>query len=358
MPRKTDTKKTKNSLLEQKKAEALLKKKKVKDEITAVVIIAIGLFLILSMFTGTTGAVGAAVKAFFAGLFGWVSYILPFFLLIYGILVFAQKTSLVTGRSVIAGAILIILITCFVANLKTPLKEVVKYDFSMPIKTIYSLGTESGGIIGVYAGGFIKNLIGEMGLYLICLAGVIISLLLILNTPLSTLFDNARIRRKAHKEAKLEARLEEEKLEEAAREREAEVRKLEEQKALKQAREEEQAKAERQSKQKALTVENDQIKVDADKLPKLDMKAVQSFDSDNSASAESKDSSSDFLKKYEDIAPSDPVPGDPDPGLALRPLGTSDLVLLLPARVPGRKPDLDEYARSPRTGKEMTHGQP
>ena len=309
MARKTKEEKEKLKQAELRKAEALKKKKKVRDEITAVIIIAIGLFLIISMFTSTTGAVGAAVKSFFAGLLGWASYILPFFLLIYGILVFAQKTSLVTAGSITAIIILLVLLTCFVANLKSPLKEAVKYDFSYSIKEIYAMGTDSGGIVGVFAGGFIKNLIGEMGLYLVCAAGVIIALLLILNTPLSTLFDNFRIKRKAHKLAKEAAMAEREELEAIAAEREHEVRKLQEQQALKEAREEEEARAKRLAKQAQLAEENNrQQKVDTDKLPKLDMKAIEDF---HGNTEEDKAQTEEFIQKYEEIAPSDEKPATP-----------------------------------------------
>ena len=286
MPRLTKEQKEKQKLAAQKKEEALRKRKRVKDEILAVVFIAIGLFLIISMFTGTTGAVGAAIKSFLGGLLGWVSYILPFFLIVYGVLVFAQKTSLVTFKSVIACVALFALLTCLIANFKVPLKGTTSYDFSMSLKEIYAMGTDGGGIIGVYVGGFIKNLIGNVGLYIVSAAGVIIALLLILNTPLSTLIDNARIRhkaRKAQREHEHEEQLEMEALE---MERKAEERRLAEEAAKK----ESDAAAKQRAQERAKThvdlapVDNQQ-QIDTGSLPKLNMSAVENMEPEKAVSS-------------------------------------------------------------------------
>ncbi len=278
MPRLSKEQKEKQRIAAEKKAEALKKKKKVKDEIIAVIVIAIGLFLVISMFTNTTGAVGAAVKTFLSGLLGFISYILPFFLIVYGVLVFAQRTSYVTVSSIIAMVILFVLLTCIVANFKVPLKGVARYDFSMSLKDIYAMGTDGGGIIGVYAGGFIKNLIGEMGLYIVGAAGVIISLLLILNTPLSSLIDNAKIKRKAHKEARALAREEQDRLDEIEREKKEEERKIKEEEARKAQKTEEASRAAAAATITGLKTPREvQQKVDTDNLPKLDMAPVKNF---------------------------------------------------------------------------------
>ena len=276
MPRLSKAEKERRRLEELKREEALRKKKKVRDEIVAVIFMAIGLFLVISMFTATTGAVGAAVKTFLGGVLGWVAYILPFFLIVYGVLVFAQKTSLVTTTSLIAIILLIVLLSCLIANFKVPLKGAVHYDFSMSIKEIFAMGTEGGGLVGVYAGGFIKNLIGDIGLYIVGAAGVIIALLLILNTPISTVLDNLRMRNKARREQR---RIEREKQAEyEAHEREqAEIAaRLEAEEAAKRAAEEE--KKRKEDEKKAAAVREIQQEVDTKVLPKLNMDAVKQMD--------------------------------------------------------------------------------
>ena len=287
MPRLTKEEKEKQKLAALKKEEALRKRKRVKDEILAVVFIAIGLFLIISMFTGTTGAVGAAIKSFLGGLLGWVSYILPFFLIVYGVLVFAQKTSLVTFKSVIACIALFALLTCLIANFKVPLKGNTSYDFSMSLKEIYAMGTDGGGIIGVYVGGFIKNLIGNVGLYIVSAAGVIIALLLILNTPLSTLIDNARIRHKARKAQREHEREEQLEMEALEMERKAEEKRLAEEAAKK----ESDAAAKQRAQERAkthvdLTPVDNQQQIDTGALPKLNMSAVENMEPEKAVSSE------------------------------------------------------------------------
>ena len=286
MPRLTKEQKEKQKLAALKKEEALRKRKRVKDEILAVVFIAVGLFLIISMFTGTTGAVGAAIKSFLGGLLGWVSFILPFFLIVYGALVFAQKTSLVTFKSVISCVALFVLLTCLIANFKVPLNRGPSYDFSMSLKEIYGMGTDGGGIIGVYIGGFIKNLIGNVGLYIVSAAGVIIALLLILNTPLSTLIDNARMRHKARKAQREHDREEQLELEALELEKKAEEKRLAEAAAKKESDDAAKERALERSKTRTnLTPVEKQQEIDAEALPKLNMSAVENIGPEKAVSS-------------------------------------------------------------------------
>ena len=281
MPRLTKAEKEKRRLEELKREEALRKKKKVRDEIVAVIFIAVGLFLVISMFTATTGAVGAAVKAFLGGLLGWVSYILPFFLIVYGVLVFAQRTSLVTTTSIVAIVLFIVLLSCLIANFKVPLKGVDHYDFSMSIKEIFAMGTEGGGLIGVYAGGFIRNLIGQIGLYIVSAAGLIIALLLILNTPISTVLDNLRMRRKAHREQRRIEREKQAEYEAHEREQAQLLAKQEAEEAAKRAAEED--KKRKEEAKKAVSVREVQEEVDTKVLPRLNMDAVKQIDESTEA---------------------------------------------------------------------------
>ncbi|MBR5731063.1 MAG: DNA translocase FtsK [Firmicutes bacterium] len=107
-----------------------------------------------------------------------------------------------------------------------------------------------------------------MGLYIVGAAGVIISLLLILNTPLSSLIDNAKIRRKARKEARELAREEQDKLD-----------------AIEAQKKEESSRAAAAATITGLkTPKEVQQKVDTDQLPKLDMAPVRNFqDQDETA---------------------------------------------------------------------------
>ena len=66
---------------------------RVKDEIVAILIIALGVFLAIAFHTQVAGEVGAALSGFFKGLFGFAAFILPYYFIVYGVLLFAKKTS-------------------------------------------------------------------------------------------------------------------------------------------------------------------------------------------------------------------------------------------------------------------------
>ncbi|NLY71793.1 MAG: hypothetical protein GX076_08990, partial [Clostridiales bacterium] len=79
-----------------KNKEALEKikaKKRLRDEIWAIIIIAIGVFLILSLHTEATGGFGQVTSDLLKGLFSTVAYILPYYLILNGILLFVKSAA-------------------------------------------------------------------------------------------------------------------------------------------------------------------------------------------------------------------------------------------------------------------------
>ena len=191
--------------LEEEEREKLRKKRQVYSEIISIVIIAIGIFFIMSMLTNACGTVGIAVSTFLKGILGKVSYILPFFLVILGILVFAEKTALISWATAVEVLVLFVFLSSGIAGFYPPLKDATSFALSKEvIKEIYSLGTESGGVIGVTVGSLLLNYVGRAGLYIISFIGVIIMLLLIVNTPLSQLIDNLKLKAEIRREEKNE----------------------------------------------------------------------------------------------------------------------------------------------------------
>ena len=64
---------------------------RVKDEIVAILIIALGIFLAIAFHTTVAGEVGTALSDVFKGLFGFAAYILPYYFIVYGVLLFSKK---------------------------------------------------------------------------------------------------------------------------------------------------------------------------------------------------------------------------------------------------------------------------
>ncbi len=182
--------------------ERLKKEKKLHDEIIAIIIIAVGIFLLLSLLMqNSMGVVGSFVSKLLFGVFGQVAYILAGFLIVYGILILARKTAFLTGRTVLCLILLFIFITCLNSIRFLP----DEFKFRMPlISQYYKAGLQSAGVIGMLLGSLLKKLVSVTGIYIISITGIIITLLFIINTPISSFLDEMKIRHKAAKKAKEE----------------------------------------------------------------------------------------------------------------------------------------------------------
>ena len=73
---------------------------RMRDEIVAIFMVALGIFLLASLMTEATGEFGEIFSMVLEGLFGLVAYILPFFLIIYALLILMDRMAHVNSRSV------------------------------------------------------------------------------------------------------------------------------------------------------------------------------------------------------------------------------------------------------------------
>ena len=87
------------------KAKAIQAKRKadrrVVDEIWSIIAIALGVFLVIAIFTGGAGQFGELVGNFFKGVLGFVAYVLPFYLILFGILLFARQTTSISVKTIL-----------------------------------------------------------------------------------------------------------------------------------------------------------------------------------------------------------------------------------------------------------------
>ncbi|MDR2157659.1 MAG: DNA translocase FtsK 4TM domain-containing protein, partial [Clostridiales Family XIII bacterium] len=191
---------------------------RLKDDISAIVSIALGAFLIFALFVAAAGKVGAGISALLKGCFGAIAFILPFALIAYGIRLFARQRERRGWRSaVLVGLIFfmaLLLESAFFLNADSVLPG--SADFTEIFRL--SADGKSGGVVGMYAGAFLTNFIGKAGLCIFSVVVLLVSALLLFNTPLSPYFHTLRERRidaKARKAAERESA-------EAVRENEAE----------------------------------------------------------------------------------------------------------------------------------------
>lgn len=207
----TEKEKAERKALEEAEKERLRKRKLLNTEIFSILVIAVGVFFILSMLTNACGMVGSTVEVFLKGILGKVAYVLPFFMVVLGILVFLQRTALLTWRSVICTVFFFLFLSALVAVFVPPLKGLESYELSVEgLKAVYRSGAESGGFLGVVIGAVLLNTVGPIGLRIISVVGMIIMLMFIIDTPISKLFDDMKLRREAKSRIRAEKRAERE----------------------------------------------------------------------------------------------------------------------------------------------------
>lgn len=188
----------------------------VKDEIVAILIIAVGIFIAIAFHTEVAGAVGTALSQFFKGLFGFAAYILPYYFIVYGVLLFAKKTIHVGMKSVVLLLIIFLMISLINSGRFITDTVINSGFFNMAVHYNNGIILDDGGLFGMVAGKLIVKLIGIPGLYILSVVVIMICLLLLMNTPVSRFFEKAKERKESRAVMKEERRIEKEK-EEALR---------------------------------------------------------------------------------------------------------------------------------------------
>lgn len=198
--------KNKKSAASGKKAKGM--NPNVRDEICAVVLIAVGIFLAIAIQTSAAGAVGEELAHLFKGVLGAIAYVVPYYLIGYGILLIAKKMVHVGTRSVVLLCVILLMLTLInSARFIDP----DSLGFSLAsVADYYNNGIQlkSGGILGMYVGSLITKAFGIPGLYIISIVVIIISLLLIINTPISRFVERGLERRRQRIEFREERRQE------------------------------------------------------------------------------------------------------------------------------------------------------
>ncbi|MEG0829077.1 MAG: DNA translocase FtsK [Anaerovoracaceae bacterium] len=176
--------------------------KDVKDEIWGVIIVAVGAFLVVAFQTQAAGAVGKSLADVFTGGFGLVAYALPYYLIIYGILLFARKTIHIDLKAILIMIMIFLMVSFINSGRFIDPKELtfglegVGYYFGS------GMDLESGGVFGMYIGSLIVKAIGIPGLYIFSGVVILICLLLVINTPISPFFEANAKRRRERREVK------------------------------------------------------------------------------------------------------------------------------------------------------------
>ena len=145
------------------------------NEITLIITLVISLLLILSNFN-LSGAVGKVINGFTFGLFGFMAYLLPFFLF-FGIAFYiANRGNRIAIRKLISAVLLGVVFTALIQLL------IIGYSPSVKLTQYYKDSAElksGGGIIGGFLCRILYPLFGTVGTYIILIALMIIFLMFI-----------------------------------------------------------------------------------------------------------------------------------------------------------------------------------
>lgn len=183
---------------------------RLKDEIIAIISIAIGIFFIIAFQTSAAGEIGRIFSEFFKGCFGFAAHIMPYYFIVYGILLFAKKT-INAGWKALMLLMIIFLNISLINSARFISPNAPEIGLSN-ITVYYSNGIvqDDGGVFGMMTGGLIVKLIGIPGLYIFSFVLIAICLLLLMDTPLSRFMEKAKIRKEQHNEQKEKRLLEKE----------------------------------------------------------------------------------------------------------------------------------------------------
>lgn len=174
-------------------------KKRLYDEVAAILLLAFGVFFAVAMHTHLAGAVGEIVSSTIKGLFGIGGYILPYLVILYSLMIFAKMNRPFKSHKLVY--VLLIYIMIIVMNGERYLD---RFVYGKNVSFIYEQGVNlnNGGVVGMYLSYFIDKAIGGTGLYIMAISIIVICLLLIVETPFSKAYDKANEKKKALKEKK------------------------------------------------------------------------------------------------------------------------------------------------------------
>ena len=170
-------------------------KAQLKDEILGIILVALGVFLIVALQTSAAGMVGESISKALKGMFGFVAFFMPYYFIVYGVLLFLKKTIHIGIKSIIY--LVVIYLAIDLVNAARFMDTIAAGGswggFSKSFRDGVAL--DGGGVFGMGVGGLITKFMGVAGLYIIAFAIIFVFLLLLVNTPIARFFEGFKVRR-------------------------------------------------------------------------------------------------------------------------------------------------------------------
>ena len=158
------------------------------NEITGIILIGLGLLLTAGIFTDKIGRVGEFLKNLAIATFGSLGYIFPIMLIVLGTVFILRRRGFLLNQRGLGGLLIILslLITLSVGHMYL-LEEL---SLSDSLKQIAFLQDKNhGGVAGFLLAYPFTKLFGEVGAYIFSFLGIILGVILMLNT---TVYDSLR----------------------------------------------------------------------------------------------------------------------------------------------------------------------
>ncbi len=180
-------------MAKKKKKTSTKDKSNIRKEVNGVIIIAIGLLLIFSLFFSNGEFIGNISKAIIFSSIGFMGYLLPFILIVYGIVMISAQDGLINDRKRRIGIIVILLNSLLFIQMLTIKEYYVPGEFFGSFKNIIDAESRfHGGIIGLLIDIPFYNLFGSVGSFIIFTAVFIIAAIVIFDISLYTMGKSVR----------------------------------------------------------------------------------------------------------------------------------------------------------------------
>ncbi|MDO5491666.1 MAG: DNA translocase FtsK, partial [Bacillota bacterium] len=179
-------------------------KAQIKDEIIGIIIVALGVFLVIALQTGYAGAAGTGISHVLKGVFGFTAFLLPYYFIVYGVMLFMRKTIHMSIKAVLLLVIMFLMIALINAGRFLSMDGAGFHGVAQSFREGVTL--DGGGLFGMAAGSLLVKWIGVPGLYIFAFLIIFICLLLLINTPVSRFFGNMQ-RAKRRRELEAQARI-------------------------------------------------------------------------------------------------------------------------------------------------------
>ncbi len=169
---------------------------RLKDEIWAIVIIALGIFLVIALQTTAAGELGSVISMGLKGCFGIIALALPYYLILYGLLLFTKRTNHINGRSIFLLILILLMLT--ILNSARFLESQPSQSFALSYVSQWffsGINLQSAGAFGMVTGYFFIDIIGKISMCIFAVVVILVSVLLIINTPVSQFIDQLKEKR-------------------------------------------------------------------------------------------------------------------------------------------------------------------